>query len=243
MSQDQFANPNDLSRRSFLSSAGTAGVAASPFPDPLTMTTHFVARPDVGPVEVSVEELRRGRSHATLEARMAQDGRLITVSVATFGTLMDAKPESLQAAMPTVVGPDQAISGVRVPGAEQSFRKRFEHRMLPGHEPAWLTGRSGPADVMGWTRLADGRPLDMSAVPLFMDCWPPSIFNTFLGGSAPTIELTVHWRKRPSTAWHLCHFRSRFAMHGYVEEDGELWGEDGRLVAESRQLARFEPPA
>jgi acyl-CoA thioesterase len=219
-----------------------AMLAASPFPDPLTMTTHYVNRPEVATVEIAVEELRMGRSHATVEARMHQGSRLITVSVATFGTLKDSKAESVQAEMPTVVPPDEAIASASIPGAEQSFRQRFEHRMLPGHEPAWLTGRSGPAEVMGWTRLADGRPLDAAAVPLFMDCWPPPMFNTFLGGFAPTIELTVHWRNKPTTEWHLCRFRSRFAMHGYVEEDGELWGEDGRLVAQSRQLARFEPP-
>ena len=44
-------------------------------------------------------------------------------------------------------------------------------------------------------RFADGRPLDTVAVPLFMDSWPPPMFATFLGGGAPTLELTVQWRE------------------------------------------------
>src|SRR5436305_1370661 len=73
----------------------------------------------------------------------------------------------------------------------------------------------GPARVGGWIRFADGRPLDNAAIPLFMDSWPPPMFATFLGGMAPTIELTVDWRNRPSpeSRWHLADFHSRFLMN------------------------------
>ena len=54
-----------------------------------------------------------------------------------------------------------------------------------------------------------------------------------------TVELTVHWRTRPHTRWHLNWFRTSYLRGGYFVEDGELWGEDGQLVAQSRQLARF----
>ena len=36
-------------------------------------------------------------------------------------------------------------------------------------------------------------------------------------------------------------FVSRLAAGGVVEADGELWSEDGRLLAQSRQLALIRP--
>jgi len=32
-------------------------------------------------------------------------------------------------------------------------------------------------------------------------------------------------------------FRTRVVHEGFLEEDGEIWSRDGRLLAQSRQLA------
>jgi len=62
-------------------------------------------------------------------------------------------------------------------------------------------------------------------------------------GALPTVDLTIHYRMDPADAgvgpddFCLAIFRSRLAHAGYVEEDGEIWSPDGRLLAQSRQLA------
>lgn len=68
----------------------------------------------------------------------------------------------------------------------------------------------------------------------------PAVFSRIaepLG--VPTIDLTIHFRDEPPGRpdWTFTRFRSRHAVGGYVEEDGELWSSDGRLLAQCRQLA------
>ncbi len=76
------------------------------------------------------------------------------------------------------------------------------------------------------------------------DAWAPAAFaaaRRFL--AAPTLDLTIHVRRPlppPDLApeQHLLgRFCTRLALGGVWEEDGELWTPDGRLLAQSRQLA------
>ena len=214
-------------------------------PDPLTMTVHYLARPGIAAVTVEVDRLRGGRSHDFLHARLLQDEQPVAVATAAFGRLREGDPVSMQGEIPSPPDPEHATRIQHDPIPQLTFRDRFELRVAAEAGVPFGREHPGPARVGGWIRFADGRPLDNAAIPLFMDSWPPPMFATFLGGMAPTIELTVDWRNRPSpeSRWHLADFHSRFLMNGYTDEDGELWDESGRLIAQSRQLARFSPPA
>jgi acyl-CoA thioesterase len=213
---------------------------ASPQPDPLSMTTHFLDRPVVGePVVVRVELLRAARSHAFLSGRLEQEGRVVASGLATFGRHREAEP-TLTDGPPDVPPPELCSPPSQPPPFPgMTFRDRFEARVPDDLDSAHWP-REGPARSGGWQRLVD-RDLDVLAVPLFMDAWVPAVFSTLGFGMAPTLELTVHWHGRPRTRWHLGLFATRFVSGGYTAEDGELWGEDGGLVAQSRQLARFSP--
>jgi acyl-CoA thioesterase len=212
--------------------------AASPQPDPLTMTTHYLSRPAVdAPVAVTVEVVRAARSHAFLHARLEQDTQPVAVAMAAFGSRDRPGPELLHP-MPAVPAPSELeVTRGTMPG--MTFRDRFEWRPPPELRPErW--GEGGEATSGGWQRLLD-RDLDDLAVPLFMDAFAPAVFARMAVGYVPTVELTVHWRGRPHTRWHYGEFRTHHIADGYLEEDGLLWGEDGRLVAQSRQLALLIP--
>jgi acyl-CoA thioesterase len=214
---------------------------AAPQPDPLTMTVHYLSRPKVdAEAEVIVETLREARSHAFLQARLVQDGAPVAVALAAFGSRDREGPE-MSLPLPDVPGPDE-LETVRGDLPGMTFRDRFEWRPPPTFHPArW--GEGSEAASGGWQRLADGRELDDLAVPLFMDAFAPAVFSRIpLVGGVPTVELTVHWRGRPAGQWQYAEFRSRNLIGGYLEEDGLLWGPDGRLVAQSRQLALLVGP-
>jgi hypothetical protein len=82
-----------------------------------------------------------------------------------------------------------------------------------------------------------------SALAMYADAWWPSPLPRLTRPvTAPTIDLTVHFRAPAAAAAIvdepvLAIFRSSTAAHGFFEEDGELWSRDGVLLAHSRQLA------
>jgi len=53
----------------------------------------------------------------------------------------------------------------------------------------------------------------------------------------------VHVRARPAPGWLKVRHETRNLAGGMFEEDCEVWDSAGRLVAQSRQLARQPRPA
>ena len=213
----------------------------SPLPDPVTMTVHYLARPIIGPCEIAVGALRVGRGHASFRAELVQAGEVRCASLATIGRLRQPGPLDFQPDPPSVPPPERALAVRRV-GEDPALWERLETRTASTSDLFFSRSEAGEAVTGGWTRLADGRPTDALAIALFLDCWPPAVFNRTMQADpigAPTIEYTVHWRNHPSSDWCYGRFESKTLAGGYVDEHGQLWDEAGVLVAESRQLARY----
>ncbi|MEM8562184.1 MAG: thioesterase family protein [Pseudomonadota bacterium] len=99
-------------------------------------------------------------------------------------------------------------------------------------------GRAKSLRSKSVTYAAGIDPIDVFALLMSTDAFPPTVFNAKLPVAwAPTVELTAHIRRVPEPGWLRCRFITRFISSGMLEEDGELWDTSGRLVAQSRQLA------
>jgi acyl-Coa thioesterase superfamily protein/acyl-CoA thioesterase superfamily protein len=221
---------------------GLAGV--SPQPNPLSITIHFVGRPEPGPCEVRVGITTATRSHAFMDASLSQGGTVRAHCIAVFGQRRDDQLVDILRTSPATSEPGVGSPREKPPAGmpfAATFLDRFDYR-APWSGDLFASAPDEPAVVGGWTRLVD-RDLDELAIPLFCDCWPPPMFRRHGPGMAPTIELTVHFRHNPEprgpNSWYWCAFESRTLAGGYVEEDGEVWSEAGVLIAQSRQLSRF----
>jgi acyl-CoA thioesterase len=214
---------------------------------PRSLTIHYTARPEEGPVEIHTQVERAGSSLTTVSARMLQGDRLLALALAAFSKSRPAA-DLQHAAMPEVL-PPEAAAPLPPPlpgGVSIAIRERFDSRFAWG---APIGSQSERAETGGWIRLAEPRLVDAPLLFAFADGWPPALFSHLPRGVSsrgiPTVDLTVHFREtlplagaRPDD-WTLVTFRTRVVREGFLEEDGELWSRDGRLLAHSRQLAVF----
>ncbi len=100
------------------------------------------------------------------------------------------------------------------------------------HEP------SGVPEMRGYVQLRDHRDPDALLLALAVDALPPVVFSLGATGWAPTVELTWHMRAVPVAGPLKVATRSRHVSGGWFDEEAEVFDAAGRLVAQSRQLAR-----
>ncbi len=225
-----------------LSAGASDGDAGQP--DPLTLTAHFL-RPGIpdAPATIATEVLKRGRSISTVRGTLVQDGKTRVEMMAGFGSLsdpasVDGQSSEVDIDLPAPLfppiedGTDRAslVQGVK----EMSLLNRVDVRVLPEHSQIVL---GSDARMAGWIRFSDDRPPDSLALALFADAFPPSLFSA-LGsiGWVPTLEMTVHVRRRPAAGWLAATFETDDLTGGRFIETGALWDSEGHLVAQSRQL-------
>lgn len=217
---------------------------------PRSVTVHYTSSPGEGEVTIRTRRERVGRSLTSVSARMEQEGALVAVAMAAFSTSRPG-PEFCDVVMPEVPAP-AAVGARGVPDLAPPFAHRWDLRWAIGRAPDPTTAGAPPppadgvreAVAGGWIRLEEPQVLDAPAVAAITDAWVPPVFsrtNTAL--AVPTIDLTIHFRTSlplPGATpddYLLAVFRTNAAAEGFLEEDGEVWSADGRLVAQSRQLA------
>lgn len=89
--------------------------------------------------------------------------------------------------------------------------------------------------------FADGRKPDVWSMPYFADMFfpPPGLLGAdTLGGDSwfPTMQMEVQFKNVPVGKDLVCTFKSRHIINGRFDIDGELWDEEGTLVATTRYL-------
>ena len=208
-------------------------------PDPLSVTVHYLrpVQPDGTDFDVTADLVKAGRSTSVVRGTLIHEGKDRLTLVAAFGDLAitDDAASSLAPVRPTIPPPDDCLarSGSEQ-GVDLPILERVEVRI---HPDAAVPGASSQAVMQGWIRLADGTDPTTSVLPLFADAFPPSLFP-LLGrvGWVPTVELTVHVRRRPAPGWVQARFECDDLTDGRMIETGTLWDSTGCVVARSRQL-------
>ncbi|MGY1833988.1 thioesterase family protein [Blastococcus sp. SYSU DS0510] len=232
-----------------LAVAARAAVAGSPHPHPhpVAVSASYLRATPPGPATLAVTPGPGGRTLAHSGVVLSgAEGPTLSVQVTTATLGDDAPLRSVPA--PDVPPVEECLDAQ--PGADMGghpvpavgLRHRVETRLDPA-TAGWVRGTpSGEPVMRAWLRLADGREPDPFALLLFADVLPPTIWSMGLMGWAPTVQLQVLVRARPAPGWCLAEARATEIAGGWLDEEYRIWDSTGRLVAQSRQLARAPRP-
>jgi hypothetical protein len=222
----------------------------SPHPHPVATSAHFLRVPQLAAAQVDVTWLKQGRTAATARASLSQQGKPVLELIVTTGTVPAVAAGIGQAAdlswtgappvLPPIeqcvdLGPWPAAAG---PAGTIGYAGQVEMRLDPA-TTGWRHGKpAGVPEMRGYFRLREDRDPDAYLLSLAVDGMPPVVFGLGASGWAPTVELTWHMRAVPAPGVLKVAARGRHVGGGWFDEESEVWDSAGRLVAQSRQIAR-----
>lgn len=215
--------------------------------DLLAFSAYFLSASQPGPLTVTPEVLRVGRSFSTAGASLAQGDRGRVRMLGTVGDLdSTSEPVHRQLAPPVLPPPEQCLPlSMGPPEIVSTIRiiERLDARLDPATAGFGLGAPTLAGELRGWIRFADGREPDPLALACLLDAFPPVAFDLGAMGWAPTIEFSGHVRARPAPGWLRLRLTTATVSGSLLEEDCVIWDSRDRVVGMSRQLAGVRLPS
>jgi uncharacterized protein (TIGR00369 family) len=202
--------------------------------DPLAVSASFLRAPEPGPVRLTTEVVKIGRTASVVGVTMSQDGRTALAATVTAGRLPDGEVEWARLPELPAEPPSDAPLTSQTPGRKPPLASACDVVLDPG--TPYLHGGSGEPVLDGWARPIGEQPDPLFAV-LAGDILPPVLYNTGRPGWAPTVQLTALLRARPAPGWLRLRSAATSIAGGWLDEDMTVVDSAGRLVCQARQLA------
>lgn len=215
-------------------------------PHPASITGHYLAPTEAGPVQIETEIIRRGRRISTAMARLVQGGQERSRFVGAFTDFAHSTGIDIGTVSPPEISSiAQCVPMAELTPSPVAIHEHLIARLDPATATHWQRGDpQADTELRTWLGFADGSGADVFSLPLFADALPPPLFRRVgFGGWVPTVELTVHIHRVPAPGLLRARFVTRHVTGGLLHEDGELWDGADRLVALSRQLAIIGGPS
>ena len=224
---------------------------------PAALTVNYVAALTAGPFHIALRIAKTNRSsqHWLVEMSQVQadgstalvlTGSAITAVRRTTYNGTDVEFPSVATAQ-SLPRWDPAVVGME-------WLKRYDMRVVQGEVPDFKAPpppaherKSLHTLTRQWTRDAQLRPLDFSALTALADVFYPRIWrqrNTWV--PAGTVSMTVYFHAdQPDLAatadgFVLCEAHAQAFRNGHSDQTARLWNEAGTLLATTHQLVYYK---
>ena len=212
--------------------------------EPVAFTINFAAAVADGAFEIRPRPARTNRSTQHWIVEMVQGGEAVATATALTAV---RRPTwgGHEAHMPEVPRPQDVPRTTR---RGVAWLERYEMRFLLGMIPRDWEGQ-GAAESLSrlWVRDDPPRPLDFPSLAALCDVFFPRIWlrrarQTPLG----TVSMTVYFHcgaaelAAAGSGHLLAQARGQGFGGGYFDHQGQLWAEDGALLATTHQVMYYK---
>ncbi len=231
-----------------LAMLGRAAVRSSAHQHVLAASAHYLHSPKPGPVTLTTEVLRTGRSASQVRGRMAQEEKPCVEATFALGTLDPDATPYWSDGLPEPVECPQAdclpITGKATGGSGPAIMDQVDLRIQPDDFGFGRGKPSGAGRLRGWLGLPGGEDFDPISLLYAVDSFPPATLDIALTGWVPTLELTAYVRALPAPGPVRVLHKAQLIEGNRVDEACFVWDSLGRLVAQATQLAgiRLDAP-
>jgi acyl-CoA thioesterase len=211
----------------------------SSFPQPLSLSCHFLAVPKLEPVQLLVTSLRKTRVAESLRVSMVQADKPVLELLVWCGQPVEGYAHDA-AKMPDVP-------------AREGLVALEPQRGVPGFQTLWQHLEQRPCGPLHWQRTQAAEPrqrdwirmrefpasadpyLDAGRYALVLDCYTwPSAAHAYAGDGrfiAPTLSFSIEFQRATHGDWLLSDGYAPCAADGRIAIHNRVWSPDGQLLA------------
>jgi len=226
-----------------------------PHPHPLVLSAWFISAANHGKASIKVRKIKESRSRSSAEAILYQ----LTKLPSKEGGQEEEFEETERLRLTTIFTNLEAPNGMSLELGGPHHPRQTTYHLLPPIEQCTQnsSGATLSQNIQSYydpavsfqikgdhcerrmhMRFLDGRQPDVKSLALFADCSLPAVLTLNVPRMwVPTLEYTVYFRGVPGPGPLKVFSQSRHLTNGYVEEDFDVLDCQGRLVAQSHQLA------
>jgi acyl-CoA thioesterase len=210
--------------------------------DPLSLTVNFMAPINEGAFVLDARLLRSNRSTQHWSVELGQEGEKepALAALAVFATRRETW--GLKEAVPPTAPPPEEC---------KPFATRLGILWPQMYEMRYARGRFGQENpdslTYAWLRDVPPRPLDFLSLTAICDAFFPRIFLR-RPQMAPiaTVSLNIYFHvdanhlAKEGSEPVLCVAKAQVFNKGYYDQEGQVWGRDGVLLATTQQIAWYK---
>lgn len=210
--------------------------------DPLSLTVNFMAPVKEGEFFLDTRALRSNRSTQHWSVELKQEGEAEPALAAMAVFAVRRETWGLREAVPPPAPPPDECKPF-APRLQIVWPKMYEMRYARGR-----FGVENPDSVThAWLRDVPDRALDFPSLTAICDAFFPRIFLR-RPQMAPiaTVSMNVYFHvdaaelAKEGSGPVLCVAKAQVFNKGYYDQEGQVWGREGKLLATTQQVAWYK---